>query len=71
MSLVDSNSFIEPTSGTTLNVSRLQYNNSMRSLLTNFKSAATPAAPNLTAIGVAIGEQDGMLFRSEKTNAKS
>ena len=69
MSLVDSNSFIEPTSGTTLNVSRLQYNNSMRSLLTNFKSAATPAAPNLTAIGVAIGEQDGMLFRSEKTNA--
>ena len=35
------------------------------------EEAATPAAPNLTAIGVAIGEQDGMLFRSEKTNAKS
>ena len=69
MSLVDSNSYIEPTSGTTLNISRLQYNNSMRSLLTNFRSVATPAAPNLTAIGAAIGEQDGMLFRSEKTNA--
>ena len=69
MSLVDSNSYIEPTSGTTLNISRLQYNNSMRALLTNFRSPATPAAPNLTAIGAAIGEQDGMLFRSEKTNA--
>ena len=68
MSLVDSNSYIEPTSGTTLNISR-QFNNSLRSLLTNFKSTATPAAPNLTAIGAAIGEQDGMLFRSEKTNA--
>ena len=69
MSLVDSNSYIEPTSGTTLNISRLQFNNSLRSLLTNFKSTATPAAPNLTAIGAAIGEQDGMLYRSEKTNA--
>ena len=69
MSLVDSNSYIEPTSGTTLNISRLQYNNSMRALLTNFRSPATPTAPNITAIGASIGEQDGMLFRSEKTNA--
>jgi len=69
MALVDSNTFIEPTSGTSLNAARSQFNNSLRSLLTNFKSAAAPAATNITAAGTNIGEQDGMLFRSATTNA--
>lgn len=69
MALTDSNTYIEPTAGTSLNAARLQVNNSFRSVLTNFKSTSAPAAVNLTAAGDPIGEQDGMLYRSETTNA--
>jgi len=69
MALQDSNTYIEVTAGTSLNVSRSQFNNSLRSLLTNFKSSAVPDAENITAAGAGIGEQDGMLFRSSTTNA--
>jgi hypothetical protein len=69
MSLVDSNTFIEPTAGTSLNSARSQYNNALRSLLTNFKSEAIPTATNIVASGAGLGEQDGMLFRSSLTNA--
>lgn len=69
MATINSNTFIEPTAGTSLNTSRTQYNNSLRSLLTNFKSTANPSGQNITASGSNIGEQDGMLFRSAKTNA--
>ena len=69
MALTDSNTFIEPTAGTSLNSARSQFNNSLRSLLTAFKSTAPPVSTNITAAGDAIGEQDGMLFRSATTNA--
>ena len=69
MALTDSNTFIEPTAGTSLNSARSQFNNSLRSLLTAFKSTSPPASTNITAAGDAIGEQDGMLFRSATTNA--
>jgi len=69
MATVDSNTYVEPTAGTSLNNSRTNFNTSLRSLLTNFKSAAIPSGQNITISGVATGEQDGMLFRSEKTNA--
>ena len=69
MALTDSNTFIEPTAGTSLNAARSQFNNSLRSLLTAFKSTSPPASTNITAAGDAIGEQDGMLFRSATTNA--
>lgn len=69
MSLVPSNSYIEPTVGASLNTARRQYNNSLRSILTNFRSDAAPVAVNLTASGAPIGEQAGMLFRSTVTNA--
>jgi hypothetical protein len=69
MPLTNSNTYIEPTAGTSLNAARLQQNDTFRSLLTNFKSAAPPVAVNLTAAGNPLGEQDGMLFRSEVTNA--
>ena len=62
MSLVDSNTFIEPTAGTSLNSARSQYNNALRSLLTNFKSEAIPTATNIVASGAGLGEQDRMLF---------
>lgn len=69
MSLVNSNTYIEPVAGAAINTARLQFNNSMRSLITNFKSPAPPVAVNLVASGDTIGEQDGMLYRSATTNA--
>lgn len=69
MSLVNSNTYVEPVAGTAINTARLQINNSMRSLVTNFKSPAPPVDVNLVASGDNIGEQDGMLYRSATTNA--
>lgn len=69
MALTTSNTYIEPTAGTSLNGARAQQNSNFRSLLTNFKSPAPPVSVNLTASGAAIGEQDGMLYRSATTNA--
>ena len=69
MSLTNSNTYIEPTAGTSLNTARLQQNDNFRSLLTNFKSTVRPASLNITAAGVSLGEQDGMLYRSATTNA--
>jgi hypothetical protein len=43
MALVDSNTYIEPTAGTALNSARSQINNSLRSILTNFKIAVAPS----------------------------
>ena len=71
MSLVDSNTFIEPTAGTSLNAARGQFNNSLRSLLTNFRSSAAPSTVNLTASGANIGEQDGMLYRHANANVSA
>ena len=71
MSLVDSNTFIEPTAGTSLNAARGQINNSLRSILTNFRSAAAPTSVNLTASGANIGEQDGMLYRHANANVNA
>lgn len=69
MALASSNTYIEPVAGSTLNIARIDVNRSLRSILTNFKSTSRPVAVNLVAGGGNIGEQDGMLFRSETTNA--
>jgi hypothetical protein len=69
MALVDSNTYIEPTAGTSLNAARTQLNNSLRSLLSNFYSSATPISVNLTASGAPIGVQDGMLYRNSTNKA--
>tara|TARA_Y100001937_G_scaffold108410_1_gene152073 strand:- start:2932 stop:4131 length:1200 start_codon:yes stop_codon:yes gene_type:complete len=71
MALVDSNTFIEPTSGTSLNTARSQFNNAIRSLLTNFRSSSPPATTNITSAGDNIGEQDGMLFRMANSNVSA
>lgn len=69
MSLTNSNTYTEPTAGTSLNTARLQQNDTFRSLLTNFKSPATPASVNIVTAGSPTGELDGMLYRSATTNA--
>lgn len=69
MSLINSNTYVEPVSGTSLNNARLQFNNSLRSVLTNFRSPVAPSTLNVRASGDNIGEQDGMLYRSTVTNA--
>lgn len=61
------NTYTEPTTGTALNTARGYVNDSMRAILTNFKGPVVPS--QLTADGVTIGEQDGMLYRSSITNA--
>ena len=71
MSLVDYNTYIAPTAGTSLNAARGQFNNSLRSLLTNFRSSGTPTTVNLTASGANIGEQDGMLYRHANANVNA
>ena len=64
MALTTSNTYIEPTNATSLNASRAQYNNSLRSLLTNFYSTSPPTTVNIVSAGANLGEVDGMLFRS-------
>ena len=71
MSLVDSNTFIEPTAGTSLNTARSQFNNAIRSLLTNFRSSSAPTTGNITASGAGIGEQNGMLFHMANSNVSA
>lgn len=64
-----SNTYIEPTASMSLNYARSVYNNSMRALLTNFKSATPPGTTYINIDGVDSGVQDGMLYRSATTNA--
>ena len=71
MALVDSNTFIEPTAGTSLNTARSQFNNAIRSLLTNFRSSSAPTTGNITASGAGIGEQNGMLFHMANSNVSA
>lgn len=69
MSLSSSNTYIEPVSGSSLNIARIDVNRSLRAILSNFKSTSRPVGINLVAGGGNIGEQDGMLYRSATTNA--
>jgi microcystin-dependent protein len=71
VSLTNSNTYIEPTAGTSINTGRIQQNNSLRSLLTNFRSSSAPALTNITASGANIDEQDGMLFRMANNNVSA
>ena len=71
MSLVDSNTITEPTAGTSLNAARGQVNNSLRSLLTNFRSSAAPVTVNLTADGDNFNVPDGTLFHFANNNVNA
>ena len=69
MALIDSNTYIEPTAATTLATARTQFNNSLRSLLTNFagdgtnSSAPTQTSGNITRDGAATSIENGVLYR--------
>jgi len=71
MALQDSNTYIEPTAGTALNSARTQFNNSMRSLLTNFRSSSPPATVNITASGDGIAVPDGTMMQFANANVNA
>ena len=71
MALIDSNTFIEPTAGTALNTARSQFNNSLRSLLSNFRSSSPPASANIVRSGDASGPDDGTLFHMANNNVNA
>jgi len=71
MALQDSNTYIEATSGTALNASRTQFNNSLRSLLTNFRSSSPPATVNFTASGEGIAVPDGTIMHFANSNVNA
>ena len=74
MALVDSNTYIEPTAGTSLSTARLQQNQSYRSLLTNFSGDGPPVGVNMTAAGDPLAVSgsgsavDGMLYHRSNAN---
>ena len=74
MALVDSNTYIEPTAGTSLSTARLQQNQSYRSLLTNFSGDAPPVGVNLTAAGDPLSVSgsgsavNGMMYHHANAN---
>ena len=73
MALSDSNTFVEPTAATSISSSRSQFNNALRSLLTNFKSEVAPsqASGNITRSGAATAPEDGTLFFLSNTLVKA
>ena len=71
MSLVDSNTYIEPTSGTTLDRARGQFNNTLRTLLSNFRGPGPVAPINLTASGASISVPNGTLYHMANSNVNA
>ena len=67
MALVDSNTYIEPTAGTSLSTARGQQNSDFRSLLQNFTSGSPPVGVNIVIDGASIGEKEGMLWHNSST----
>jgi microcystin-dependent protein len=69
MALTDANTYVLPSQGASIAVSRSQFNNSLRALLQNFYSGATPDTDNLVAEGSAMGATayDGMWYRDSDT----
>lgn len=62
MTLINSNTYIEPTAATAIALARSQYNDSMRSILTNFASSAVPTNTNTKRNGNPAAIENGMLF---------
>jgi len=70
MTLLDSNTFIEPTAATSISTARTQFNNALRSLLTNFAGAAAPSlsGSNIVRSGTAQAPETGLLYRHSNAN---
>jgi len=69
MATGNSNTYVLPSQGASIAVSRTQFNSSLRAVLQNFYSAGAPSTDNLIDSGSAMGESDynGMLFRNSTT----
>lgn len=69
MALSDSNTFVLPSQGASIAVSRSQFNNSLKAVLSNFYSDAIPDSENLVEGGssLSVTEYDGMFYRSSDT----
>lgn len=69
MALGNSNTFVLPSQGASIAISRSQFNSSLRALLQNFYSNGIPDSENLTDTGSSLSasDYDGMLFRSSST----
>ena len=69
MAAGNSNTFVLPSQGSSIAVSRTQFNSSLKALLQNFYSAGTPSTDNLVDSGSAISstDYDGMLYRNSST----
>lgn len=69
MSIGNSNTFVLPSQGASIAISRSQFNSSLKALLQNFYSTGAPDADNLVDSGAAIGSSDynGVLYRNSTT----
>lgn len=69
MALSDSNTFVLPSQGASIAVSRSQFNNSLKAVLTNFYSDAIPDSDNLVEGGSSLTSTayDGMIYRASDT----
>lgn len=69
MALSGSNTFVLPSQGVSISISRSQFNSSLRSILQNFYSSSTPDTENLQAETAALTapEYDGMFYRNSTT----
>lgn len=69
MSIGNSNTFVLPSQGASIAISRSQFNSSLRAVLQNFYSTGTPDADNLIDSGASLSaiDYDGMLYRNATT----
>ena len=69
MATGNSNTYVLPSQGSSIAVSRTQFNSSLRAVLQNFYSSGAPSTDNLIDSGSAMtaADYDGMLFRNSTT----
>jgi len=69
MALSDSNTYVLPSQSIAVAISRSQFNSSLRAVLQNFYSPATPDADNFVQEGASLSatEYDGALYRDSTT----
>lgn len=69
MAVGNSNTFVLPSQGASIAISRTQFNSSLKALLQNFYSAGAPGVDNLVEAGssMSAGDYNGMLYRSSTT----
>ncbi len=67
MALGETNTFALPSSAKSIALSRIDYNDSHKSVLQNFYSDAIPVAINITIEGDQVTPLDGTIYRSSLT----